>query len=35
MNTEENIVLTEAVLYTLPALDRAMHGYGVMREIKK
>lgn len=31
----ENIALTEAVFYTLLALHKPMHGYGIMQEIEK
>ncbi len=33
-NPEENIVLTEAVFYTLLALHKPLHGYGIMQETK-
>ena len=35
MNTEENIVLTEAVFYTLLVLHAPLHGYGIMQETKR
>ena len=31
----ENIVLTEAVFYTLLALHSPLHGYGIMQETEK
>lgn len=31
----ENIVLTEAVFYTLLALHAPLHGYGIMQETEK
>lgn len=31
----ENIVLTEAVFYTLLALHMPLHGYGIMQETEK
>lgn len=31
----ENIVLTEAVFYTLLALHEPLHGYGIMQETEK
>lgn len=31
----ENIVLTEAVFYTLLALHTPLHGYGIMQETEK
>jgi DNA-binding PadR family transcriptional regulator len=31
----ENIVLTEAVFYTLLALHDPLHGYGIMQETEK
>jgi DNA-binding PadR family transcriptional regulator len=31
----ENIVLTEAVFYTLLALNAPLHGYGIMQETEK
>jgi DNA-binding PadR family transcriptional regulator len=31
----ENIVLTEAVFYTLLALHLPLHGYGIMQETEK
>ena len=34
MNPNENIVLTEAVFYTLLALHTPLHGYGIMQETK-
>jgi DNA-binding PadR family transcriptional regulator len=34
-NTEDNIVLTEAVFYTLLALHTPLHGYGIMQETKR
>lgn len=34
-NPEENIVLTEAVFYTLLALHTPLHGYGIMQETKR
>jgi len=34
-NPEENIVLTEAVFYTLLALHKPLHGYGIMQETKE
>ncbi len=35
MNPQENIVLTEAVFYTLLALYNPLHGYGIMQETEK
>jgi DNA-binding PadR family transcriptional regulator len=31
----ENIVLTEAVFYTLLALHKPLHGYGIMQEAER
>lgn len=35
MNNNENLVLTEAVFYTLLALYVPLHGYGIMQETEK
>jgi DNA-binding PadR family transcriptional regulator len=35
MNQNENIVLTEAVYYTLLALHHPLHGYGIMQETEQ
>ncbi|MDD4827223.1 MAG: PadR family transcriptional regulator [Bacteroidales bacterium] len=35
MNPQDNIVLTEAVFYTLLALYSPLHGYGIMQETGK
>jgi len=35
MNNNENLVLTEAVYYTLLALYSPLHGYGIMKETEK
>jgi DNA-binding PadR family transcriptional regulator len=35
MNKNENIVLTEAVYYTLLALYAPLHGYGIMQATEK
>ncbi|MDO5523274.1 MAG: helix-turn-helix transcriptional regulator [Bacteroidia bacterium] len=35
MKEELNIVLTEAVFYTLLALYSPLHGYGIMQETEK
>lgn len=32
MENNDNIVLTEAVFYTLLALHKPLHGYGIMQE---
>lgn len=35
MGNNENLVLTEAVFYTLLALYTPLHGYGIMQETEK
>lgn len=35
MGNETNIVLTEAVFYTLLALHQPLHGYGIMQETER
>ncbi len=35
MKEELNIVLTEAVYYTLLALHKPLHGYGIMQEAER
>jgi DNA-binding PadR family transcriptional regulator len=35
MNNNENIVLTEAVFYTLLTLHSPLHGYGIMQETER
>lgn len=35
MVNDQNIVLTEAVYYTLLALHKPLHGYGIMQETER